>query len=127
MINFMDNNKYVMLLGRVLLVFVYINFIFRFNLLTVADVPIAMAAEKGIPAFLVWMALALKLFSGLAIIIGFQTRLGALGLIIFTLCTAFIFNLHSSMFLKEMSMIGGLLILAAVGPGELSLEERKKS
>ena len=130
MLDFMNDNKYVMLIGRVFLVIVYLylNPFLTFDFLDGTISPIATAAKKGIPAFLVWMSMVLKLFAGIAIIIGFQTRLAALGLIFFTLCTAFIFNLSNSvMFLKEFSMIGGLLILTAVGPGELSLEGHKKS
>ena len=127
MVTCADYNKYILLFGRVLLVWVYINFIFDFNPLIGPVVPIEMAAGKGIPAFLVWIALTVKLIAGLAIIVGHQIRTAALALILFTLCTAFIFNFHSGIFLKEISMIGGLLILLATGPGELSLEGRNKS
>jgi putative oxidoreductase len=124
MLDFMNNCKYTMLAGRVLLVLVY--FIGGFGLLT-GNVPVEFAATKSIPAVLVWLAFALKLLGGLAIIVGFQTRLAALGLVVFTLCTAFIFHFMDNMFLKELSMVGGLLILAAVGPGKLSIEEYKSS
>ncbi len=70
----------------------------------------------------------LKMIGGTAIVFGYQTRFAAIALIFFTLCVAFIFHpITSSVFLKEISMVGGLLILAAVGPGELSLEKYKKS
>ena len=135
MLDFMIDNKYVLLTGRVLLVIVYLylNPFLTWDFLANGLHPVATAAVKGIPAFLVWASMALKLFAGFAIIIGFQTRLGALALIVFTLCTAFIFHFPTEpdmnyvVFLKEISMIGGLLILAAVGPGELSVEGRKKS
>lgn len=127
MLNFMDNNKYLMLIARILMGLVYVYFIFAFN----PSNPIATAATKGIPAFLVWIALAVKLFGGTAIIIGFQTRLAALALIGFTLSTAFIYHLPTGpetffvMFFKELCMVGGLLVLAVAGPGELSVDGRK--
>ncbi len=123
MLDFM-NNRYTLLMGRVLLVLVY--FLGGFELFGGMDDNVEYAAAKGIPGFLVWVAFLLKLVGGLAIIVGFQTRLAAFGLIIFTLCTAFIFHPYPDMvFLKEISMIGGLLLLSAVGPGELSLEHRQ--
>ena len=128
MLDVMNNNKYVMLIGRVLLVLAYIMFIFSFNFAEGPVDAIASAAKKGIPAYLVWMAEALKFTCGFAIIFGIQTRPAALALIFFTLCTAFIFHFsRGAVFFKEISMIGGFLILAAVGPGELSLERYIKS
>jgi len=117
-----------MAFGRTLLVLIY--FIGGFSLLT-GDVPVDYAASKGVPAFAVWIGFAIKLFGGLAVIIGFQTRIAALLLVLFTLGTAFIFHPfwvegEWNSFWKEISMIGGLLFVAAVGPGALSVDERKK-
>ncbi|HDZ55214.1 MAG TPA: DoxX family protein [Pseudomonas xinjiangensis] len=122
------NNKYVMAAGRTLLVLIY--FIGGLSLLT-GDVPTGYAASKGVPAFAVWIGFAIKLFGGLAVIIGFQTRIAAGLLILFTLGTAFIFHPfwvegEWNTFWKEISMIGGLLVLVAVGPGRLSVDERDK-
>lgn len=122
------HNQYLMALGRILLVLIY--FIGGFGLLT-GEVPVDYAASKGVPAFAVWIGFAIKLFGGLAVIIGFQTRIAALLLVLFTLGTAFIFHPfwvegEWNSFWKEISMIGGLLFVAAVGPGPLSIDERKR-
>lgn len=122
------DNKYVLAVGRTLLVLIY--FIGGFSLLS-GNLPLDYAAAKGLPAFAVWIGFAIKLFGGLAVIIGFQTRLAAVLLILFTLGTAFIFHPfwvegEWNTFFKEISMIGGLLVVAAVGPGALSYDERKK-
>ena len=90
MLDFMDNCKYTMLAGRVLLAIIY--FLGGFSLFGDMSGVVGYAASKGVPELLVTAAFALKLLGGLAIIIGFQTRLAALGLVIFTLCTAFIFH-----------------------------------
>lgn len=112
----------LLLIGRILLVVIY--FIGGFSLLK-GSVPVDYAASKGVPAILVWIGYAIKLFGGLAVIIGFQTRLAALGLIAFTIGTAFIFHPYpDQVFLKEISMIGGLVVLLAVGPGSLSIDGR---
>ncbi len=128
MLDFIDN-KYTLAIGRTMLVMIY--FIGGFSLLK-GSLPIDYAGAKGIPEFLVWLAYTLKLLGGLAIIVGFQTRLAAMLLVIFTLSTAFIFHPYWAdgqwnTFWKEISMIGGLLILAVVGPGELSVAGSKKS
>lgn len=128
MLDFLEN-KYTMALGRVLLVTIY--FIGGFSLLT-GNLPVDYAAAKGVPAALVWIGYAIKLFGGFAVIIGFQTRIAATLLIVFTLATAFIFHPfwadgQWNTFWKEISMIGGLIFLAAVGPGELSVDGDKKT
>ena len=128
MLDFLDN-KYTMALGRTLLVMIY--FIGGFSLLT-GNLPVDYAAAKGVPSMLVWAAYTLKLLGGFAIIIGFQTRIAASLLVIFTISTAFIFHPYWAdgqwnTFWKEISMIGGLLILVVVGPGELSVGGAKKS
>ncbi|WP_432696064.1 DoxX family protein [Marinobacterium sp. YM272] len=122
------NNPYLLLVGRILLVLIY--FMGGFALLT-GDVPTGYAASQGVPAFAVWIGFAIKLFGGFAVIIGFLTRIAALLLILFTLGTAFIFHPfwvegEWNTFWKEISMIGGLLVLVAVGPGALSVDERNK-
>ena len=122
------NIQYVLAAGRILLVLIY--FIGGFGLLT-GDIPIDYAASKGLPAFAVWIGFAIKLFGGLAVIVGFQTRIAACLLILFTLGTAFIFHPfwvegEWNTFWKEISMIGGLLVVAAVGPGRLSIDGRAK-
>ena len=128
MLNFLDS-KYTMAVGRVLLVAIY--FIGGFSLLT-GNMPVEYAASKGVPAILVLAGFIIKLFGGLAVIIGFQTRIASVLLIIFTLATAFIFHPfwadgQWNTFWKEISMIGGLLYLAAVGPGEFSVDGGKKA
>ena len=124
MLNFVEN-KYVIAIARIALVLIY--FTGGFSLLT-GNTPVEFAATKGVPAIAVYAGYAIKLFGGLAVIIGFQTRIAALLLVLFTIGTAFIFHGDfSSVFWKEISMIGGLLLVAAYGPGELSVDGRKAS
>lgn len=120
MLDQLHNSKHALLAGRILLVFIY----FKGGLsLATGAVPVEFAATKGIPAALVWIGFILKFLSGLAIIVGYQTRIAALALIGFTLLTAFVFHGDFGIvFWKEISMIGGLLVLAAAGPGELSVD-----
>lgn len=122
----MGTNDVVLAAGRILLVMIY--FLGGFALLT-GELPVGYAATRGIPAFAVWIGFAIKLLGGLAVIIGLYTRIAAALLIVFTLGTAFIFHPfwvegEWNTFWKEISMIGGLLVLIATGPGRLSIEGR---
>ncbi len=119
MLNFVEN-KYFIAVARTALVLIY--FMGGFALLT-GNAPVEYAATKGVPAIAVYAGYAIKLFGGLAVIIGFQTRIAALLLVLFTLGTAFIFHGDfGNVFWKEISMIGGLLLVAAYGPGKLSVD-----
>ena len=84
MLNFLEN-QYVVAIARTALVLIY--FMGGFSLLT-GDAPVEYAATKGVPAIAVYLGYAIKLFGGLAVIIGFQTRIAALLLVVFTLGTA---------------------------------------
>jgi putative oxidoreductase len=124
MLDKLENNDVVLLVGRVLLGLIYALAVIA---LLSGKVPVDFAAAGAkivaLPAIVVWIGYIVKVVSGLCVVVGFQTRLAALVLVVFTLITAF--NYHvvgDSTFMKEMSMIGGLLILAAVGAGKLSVD-----
>lgn len=124
MLDKLDNYHSLLLVGRVALVFIY--FLGGLGVF-LGQIPIDFAASKGVPEFLVWLAFLLKAFGGFSIIIGYQVRIFALALAVFTILTAFIFHeFMGTIFLKEISMIGGLLILAVVGGGKFSVDERLK-
>ena len=75
--------------------------------------------SMGIPAILLWPTIALELLGGLAVAVGFYTRYAAIALAIFSVVAALIFHnnfadkMQMIMFLKDISMAGGLLLLAA--------------
>lgn len=132
MLDFMDHNKYVLLVGRVALGLIYL--LGGLTWLLDFSPPIGFIASKGFPAaaLLGWLALIFKLGGAILITLGLWTRLGALMLVAFTLVTAFGFHPfwvegEYVTFMKELSMIGGLLVLAAAGPGALSLDGRRSA
>jgi putative oxidoreductase len=80
-------------------------------------------------------ALVLEIVAGIALIIGFKTRWAALALALFTLAAAFLFHNYWAMpagqqmmqqiiFLKNLAVTGGLLMLAIAGPGAWSVDRR---
>ncbi len=84
----------------------------------------------GVPAVLLWPTIAFELGLGLLIISGYQTRLAAVLLAGFSLAAGVLFHhafsdqVQMIMFLKNVSIAGGLLVLAAAGPGPVSFDER---
>lgn len=83
----------------------------------------------GVSGALLPLVIFAELGGGLAILLGLLTRYAALGLAVFSVASAVIF--HSSadqvqqiMFMKNLAIAGGLLILVANGPGRLSLDAK---
>ncbi|THD67154.1 DoxX family protein [Phenylobacterium sp.] len=76
-------------------------------------------AQHRVPAFLLPAVIALEIGAGLSVLSGFQARWGALALAGFCVATAFVFHLdlgdkaERTLFLKDLAIGGGLLILAA--------------
>lgn len=95
----------------------------------IRDVPglEAYLAGGGLPAVLAWPVIALELTLGLAILTGVAARSFALVGAAFCLATAVLFHfdlgdwLQRTMFLKNLGLAGGFLLLAAMGPGRYVL------
>ncbi len=87
----------------------------------------AYMTEFGVPVALLPAVIALQLSCGLAILTGFFARPAALALAVFSLAAALIFHRNFSdgiqvaMFMKNIAIAGGLLLLAAHGPGRFAV------
>lgn len=89
----------------------------------------------GVPAFFLPLVILLEFGGGLAILFGFLTRFTALFTAAFTILTAFLFHsnfvegVNQLMFMKNLSIAGGFLVLGLVGPGAYSIDRllRKKA
>jgi putative oxidoreductase len=97
-------------------------------------------ASKGLPMpeVLAWLAVLVELGLGLALLVGFKARWAALGLAIFVLVITPIFHGYWAMpeaqqmmqkqaFWKNIAVLGGLLMVAAFGPGRLSIDGRRRT
>ena len=95
-------------------------------------------ASKGLPMPMV-LAVAtatLELVGGLAIVVGFQARIAALALAAFTVLATFLFHnfwaapaeqqmVQQLMFMKNIAVAGGLLLVFSLGAGPASLDSRR--
>jgi putative oxidoreductase len=85
----------------------------------------------GIPGALLPLVIALELGAGLLVVVGWWTRTAAVALAGFTLLATYFFHLDLGNqqqvihLLKNLAIIGGLLVLAASGPGAWSVEGRR--
>ncbi len=95
-----------------------------------------MVAQTGVPmaGFVTVVIIALKIFGGTALALGFKARYAALALAIFTLLTIVLAHPPASwsaqepfgtinflMALKNLSIIGGLLLIANNGAGAMAM------
>ncbi|MFZ5561977.1 MAG: DoxX family protein [Pseudomonadota bacterium] len=83
--------------------------------------------SMGVPGALLPLVILVELGGGLALLAGFQTRLAALALALFTLVAGLIFHgapepMQRIMLLKNFAICGGLLAFVVFGGGRLSLD-----
>jgi putative oxidoreductase len=85
----------------------------------------------GLPGSLLPLVIALEIAGGLAIVVGYRTRLVALLLAGFTVLSALVFHnpvidpAEQTAFLKNLAITGGFLLLVAQGAGRFSLDARR--
>lgn len=85
----------------------------------------------GVPGMLLPLVIILELGGGLALIAGWQARWVAYALAGFSVISALIFHnnladqVQMIMFMKNLAIAGGLLLIAEHGAGAYSLDNRK--
>lgn len=90
-------------------------------------------ASVGVPTATLPLVIALEIGGSLAIILGWHTRVAALLLAGFTVTAGVLFHsnfadqMQMIMFMKNISIAGAFLMLAANGAGPLSLDTRRSN
>lgn len=88
----------------------------------------AYMSSLGVPGALLPLVIATEVIGGIAIMVGWKTRITAFLLAGFTLLTAFVFHnnfadqTQAIMFLKNVSITGAFLLLVGRGAGSLSID-----
>jgi len=127
-----------LLIGRILLAAIFLVAGSR-KLMAVAA-SAGYLAKLGFPApeIMVWVSIVVEIGGALLLILGWHARRAAWLLALFTLIATFAahrfwevdaaqYANQMNHFLKNLAIIGGMLIIAAVGPGGVSLDARRRS
>jgi putative oxidoreductase len=125
----------LLLLARILLMILFV--LYGWGKLTGFSGTVGYMVAQGapLPTLSAIIAVLMELLVGLALVVGFYTRPLALLLALYTLATALIGHHFWTMddgaraanainFYKNISIIGGLLLLCATGPGRYSIDRK---
>ena len=123
------------LVGRILIAYLFIPAGIGKIMGFAGTVGYIVSAGLPLPQVAAVIAIIVELGFGIALLLGFKTRWTAIVLAVFTVATAFAFHKYWSApdamkmmqtinFNKNMAIAGGLLALAAFGPGRLSIDKR---
>ncbi|HSI22441.1 MAG TPA: DoxX family protein [Methylophilaceae bacterium] len=128
-------NRYGSLIARILIALIFI--LSGFSKITGFDGTVGYIASKGLPLpqLLAIGAILVELGGGLMLVLGWKARWAAAAMLIFTALAALIFHNFWAMppdqmqnqmihFMKNLSIIGGLLYVVVHGSGQLSLEKK---
>lgn len=89
--------------------------------------------SAGVPGMLLPVVIAVEVLAGLAVILGWHARLAAFLLAGFSLLSAVLFHadfadqMQTIMFLKNLALAGGFLMIVSHGAGPFSIDNRTRS
>ena len=125
----------VALVGRILIALIFVNA--GFHKIGGFEGTAGYIASKGLPMpqVLAALTIALELGGGILLIVGYQVRLVAILFFLWLIPTTFIFHkfwgidaaqVQNQMnhFMKNVSIMGAMLMLVAFGPGAYSVDKR---
>ena len=118
----------VSLVGRILLVLIFLNS--GIGKIENFEGTAKFMAQYGMPytSLFLFGAIIFELGGSIFVILGYYARFGALLLLIFLIPTTIIFHtnfedpIQMIMFMKNLSMFGGCLVLLGMGSGRFSLD-----
>ncbi|GGO86698.1 membrane protein [Marinobacterium nitratireducens] len=121
-------NGFALLVGRILLALIFVSA--GWSKIGGFEGTQGYMESMGVPGVLLPLVILLELGGGLAIIVGLGTRTIAVLLALFCIASAVVFHtdfsqpMQSIMFMKNLAIAGGFLVLAASGPGGLSIDSK---
>ena len=118
-----------LLAGRILLAYIFV--LSGYGKITNFAGTAGYMAKYGMPMieFFLVCAILLELVGSLMLVLGWKARWGALALIVFLVPTTLIFHPvwadpgQAIQFQKNLAIMGGMLYVAFMGPGRLSLDK----
>jgi len=124
--------RFIPLIGRILLSAIFL--ISGLNKITNFGGTQQYMAAVGMPLTKLFLigAIILEVIGGLSILLGYKAKWGAWALVVFMIPTTLIFHSNFSdqiqmiMFMKNLAVIGGLLMVANFGSGPISLDTHQK-
>ena len=130
----MNNNAVVLLASRILLAAVFVVFGIRKAMAVAGTTKYFAALGLPMPDVLVWLVILVEIGGGLLLILGWKTRLVAWIVAAFVVCATFAAHRfwefdgaqyvpQLTSFMKNLAIVGGLLMVAACGPGRLSVDK----
>ena len=121
-------NKYSDLTARILLATIF--FMAGFSKITAYAGTQGYMESQGVPGILLPLVIGLEIIAPLLLVIGWMTRYAAFSLAGFSVISAFLFHLNfgdqmqTIMFMKNLAIAGGLLLLVTRGAGKLSFDAK---
>ena len=121
----------VELIGRILLSALFL--IEGIGKISMQEDVVMYMENYGIPGILFVPAIILEILFPLLLIVGYRTKWVASVMALFTFAVAIIFHTDFSesmqliLFLKDIAIAGGFMIIIAHGPGKISLDHYFKS
>jgi putative oxidoreductase len=88
--------------------------------------------SAGVPGGLLPLVIAVEVAGGLAVILGWHARLAAFLLAGFSLLSGLLFHanfadqMQTILFMKNVALAGGFLMIVSLGAGAFSVDERKR-
>lgn len=129
--------RFAPLVGRILLAQIFIAS--GLNKISGWEQTAGYMASKDMPmvSLFLFVAIVLEVGGGISILLGFKAKIGAIALAIFLIPVSLIFHnfwalegmnqqIQMVMFMKNLAIMGGLIILAAFGAGSYSIDSKTK-
>lgn len=121
--------KFIPLIARTFLAIIFVRSGFDKAFVDFAGTQEQMASVGiPIPSVVLIFTIAFQILGGISLILGYKAKIGAILLIVFLIPATLVFHnpiadpTQTINFMKNLSILGGLLMVVAFGAGALSLD-----